>query len=272
MLRSLVMGVVVLLLVPACLLAAQRPNMNAQKTWGKQEKDAFYAWLKEQQVAPSAAASDPLIGSRPANSQPGSSALSNRYFSSRFVIYDMLGSRRSFAGAAPEQRAELDASFLGFEFQYGRPFSPWFRQLYNLGFYRGAVNWALEDGLSADFSFFRTGYQLELALLPPGIDRTRHIVFRGGLDLFYGRGDGLGPLTEGDLQGAHRRVLENFMLDQVTGLQGGLSWSVGYERQLNEDFLRLYGTIDGFSAFHLPDDPGQGYTNLGLALGISKRF
>ena len=159
------------------------------------------------------------------------------------------------------------------EIQLGKPLKTWFRQLYDIGYYKGSIDWDLEEGLEADFSLFRAGYHLELALVPLGLDQTRNIVLRGGLDLLYGRKGSLDSVEEGDLEGQRRRILEKAMLDHVAGWQAGISWSVGYERQLGENFWRVHGMVDGFKAIHLPrDDDRENYATLGLGIGISRVF
>jgi hypothetical protein len=57
----------------------------------------------------------------------------------------------------------------------------------------------------------------------------------------------------------------------VTGWHTGLSWGVGYERQLGEGFWRVHGVIDGFRAVHLPrDDDREDWSTVGLGLGVSR--
>jgi hypothetical protein len=283
-----------LILLPALLMAAEKPDMTRQKTWGEQEKDAFYEWLQEQRAgAPGAEENQPVRTSQTLEQlQEIPSTLSNKYFNARLAFYDM----RDFAlGFSPEGggdeaagkqiavtqqdlsgsalSGDLDADLMGLELQYGKPLKTWFRRLLVAGYYRGSAHWATEQGLKADFSLLRAGYHLELALVPLGLDQTRNIVLRGGLDLFWGRPGELTAADEGDLEGQRRRTLEETMLDQVTGWQGGFSWSVGYERQLGENFWRVHGMVDGFKAFHLPrDDDRQDWSTLGMAAGISRVF
>ena len=292
-----------LVLFPVLLMAAEKPDMTKQKTWGDKEKDTFYEWLQEQKGgAPGAEESQPLrVIQTIEQQQEIPSTLSNKYFSARLAVYDMRGFVRSFApapedladGAAgevdgavgdladavqedlagPIPSGELDANLVGLELQYGKPLKTWFRQLYDVGYYRGSADWAIEKDLDARFSLLRAGYHLELALVPLGLDQTRNIVLRGGLDLFWGRRGKLTASEEGDLDAQRRRRLERVMLEQVTGWQGGFSWSVGYERQLGENFWRLHGMVDGFKAFHLPrDDDREDWSALGMAVGISKIF
>lgn len=290
-----------LLLLPACLLAADQPDMTKQKTWGKKEKDAFYEWLKEQQGGtPAPGENRPVQTQTFEEMQQVPGTLSNKYFSSRIVAYNLLGFTHHIPNfdevdiddqiddiasdvaddlINPEESlvpgGEIDASLIGLELQYGKPIKTWFRQLYNLGYYKGSVDWKLpeEASLDASYALFRAGYHLELALVPLGLDQTRNIVLRTGLDLLYGRKDDLDPVEEGDLDGQRHRILQETMLDQVTGWQAGLSWSLGYERQLGENFWRVHGMLDGFKAFHLSrDDDRQDYAAIGLGIGISRVF
>jgi len=285
-----------LVLFPVLSMAAEKPDMTRQQTWGEKEKDAFYEWLQEQGKGRSGAEeSQPVRVSQTIEQQQEiPSTLSNKYLSARLAVYDMRGFMRRYspvpeelvdgeAGdavdaaqedlAGPIPSGELDANLMGLELQYGRPLKTWFRQLYSLGYYRGSADWAIEKDLDADFSLLRAGYYLELALVPLGLDQTRNIVLRGGLDLFWGRRGKLTAVEEGDVDAQWRRTLEKVMLEQVTGWQGGFSWSVGYERQLGENFWRLYGMVDGFKAFHLPrDDEREDWSTLGMAVGISKVF
>lgn len=290
-----------LLLLPASLLAADKPDMTKQKTWSEKEKDAFYEWLKTQQGGAAGPGE-----SRPVQTQtfeemqqvPGT--LSNKYFSSRAVAYNLIGFRHhvpnfdevdveslvddiavDVAGDLIDSEeslvpgGEIDASLIGIELQYGKPIKTWFRQLYNLGYYKGSVDWKLpeEAPLDASYSLFRAGYHLELALVPLGLDQTRNIVLRTGLDMLYGRKGDLEPVEEGDLDGQRHLNLQETMLDQVTGWQAGLSWSLGYEWQLGENFWRVYSMLDGFKAFHLSrDDDRQDYATIGLGIGISRVF
>ena len=306
-----ILTAVLVLLFPVLLPAAEKPDMTRQKTWGEKEKDTFYEWLQEQRGGvPGAEESQSVRASQTIEQrQQVPSTLSNKYFSARLAVYDMRGFVRRFSpaptelvdGAAgegdetvselvdeavgeladavqedlagPVSSGELDAHLMGLELQYGKPIKTWFRQLYALGYYRGSADWAIEKDLDADFSLLRAGYHLELALVPLGLDQTRNIVLRGGLDLFWGRRGKLTVAEEGDLDAQRRRTLEKAMLEQVTGWQGGFSWSVGYERQLGENFWRLHGMVDGFKAFHLPrDDDRETWSTLGMAMGISKVF
>lgn len=303
--RQTLTASLLLLLLPICLLAADKPDMTKQKTWGKKEKDEFYEWLRTQQGAAPATGENQQVA--PAQTieeqQEVPSTLSNTYFSARTVIYDVYAFTRGIEAPNPEQlidetlgevagdilgevedltsaqeessvlTGQIDADLIGMEIQLGKPLKTWFRQLYDIGYYKGSIDWDLEDGLEADFSLFRAGYHLELALVPLGLDQTRNIILRGGLDLLYGRKGSLEPVEEGDLEGQRRRVLEKTMLDHVAGWQAGLSWSVGYERQLGENFWRVHGMVDGFKAVHLPrDDDRENYATLGLGIGISRVF
>lgn len=288
-----------LVLFPVLLMAVEQPDMTRQKTWGEKEKDAFYEWLQEQRGGASGAEESQSVQVKQTIEQrqrvPGT--LSNNYISARLAVYDMRGFVHRFspapeelvdgtaagvgglADAAQEDLADsvpsgkLDAHLMGMELQYGKPIKTWFRRLYDVGYYRGSADWAIDKDLEADFSLLRAGYHLELALVPLGLDQTRNILLRGGLDLFWGRRGELTVVEEGDLEAQQRRNLEKAMLDQVTGWQGGFSWSVGYERQLGENFWRLHGMVDGFKAFHLPsDDDRETWSTLGAAVGISKVF
>jgi len=301
-LHQILTASLLLLLLPICLLAADKPDMTKQKTWGKKEKDEFYEWLRTQQGGATTTGENRQITSALTieERQKVPSTLSNTYLSARTVIYDVYSFNRDIEAPNPESlidealgelagdalgdvgdlqedssipNGQIDADLIGMEIQLGKPIKTWFRQLYDLGYYKGSIDWDLEEGLEADFSLFRAGYHLELAMVPLGLDQTRNIILRGGLDLLYGRKGSLAPLEEGDLEGQRRRVLEKTMLDHVAGWQTGLSWSVGYERQLGENFWRVHGMVDGFKAIHLPsDDDRENYATLGLGIGISRVF
>jgi len=303
--RQILTASLLLLLLPICLLAADKPDMTKQKTWGKKEKDEFYEWLRTQQgTAPATGENQQVTPVQTIEAQQEvPSTLSNTYLSARTVIYDVYAFTRGIEAPITEQlvdetlgevagdilgdvgdltsaqeepamlNGQIDADLIGMEIQLGKPLKTWFRQLYDIGYYKGSIDWDLEEGLEADFSLFRAGYHLELALVPLGLDQTRNIVLRGGLDLLYGRKGSLDPVEEDDLEGQRRRVLEKAMLDHVAGWQAGLSWSVGYERQLGENFWRVHGMVDGFKAIHLPsDDDRENYATLGLGIGISRVF
>jgi hypothetical protein len=303
--RQILTASLLLLLLPICLLAADKPDMTKQKTWGKKEKNEFYEWLRTQQgTAPATGENQQVTPAQTIEAQQKvPSTLSNTYLSARTVVYDIFAFTRGIqapdAGqlidealgevsgdilgdvgdltSAQEEPStltgQIDADLIGMEIQLGKPLKTWFRQLYDIGYYKGSIDWDLEEGLEADFSLFRAGYHLELALVPLGLDQTRNIILRGGLDLLYGRKGSLDPVEEADLEGQRRRVLEKTMLDHVAGWQAGLSWSVGYERQLGENFWRVHGMVDGFKAIHLPrDDDRENYATLGLGIGISRVF
>ena len=284
MLRSAALLAAVLSLsVPVCLPAAEQPDLTRQKTWGKKEKDAFYEWLKEQQRNRTSAEENKPVRLQPLEQlQQTPGTLSSRYLSPRFAAYGLLGFMRELP-PPPEEGGteglvpggEIDARIVGLELQYGKPIKTWFRQLYGLGVYKGSAEWHLPDPPSPDagFSLYRFGYHLELALVPLGLDQTRNIVLRGGVNLLYGRKGGLAPVEAGNPQSERLHRLEKIMLDQVTGLQAGLSWSVGYEWQMGENFWRVHGTIDGFKAFHLPrDSDREDYAAVGLGAGVSRIF
>ncbi|MBT4503865.1 MAG: hypothetical protein HOC74_39395 [Gemmatimonadetes bacterium] len=303
--RQIFTASLLLLLLPICLLAADKPDMTKQKTWGKKEKDEFYEWLRTQQgTAPATEENQQVTPAQTIEAQQEvPSTLSNTYLSARTVIYDVYAFTRGIETPSTEQlvdetlgevagdilgdvgdltstqeesatlNGQIDADLIGMEIQLGKPLKTWFRQLYDIGYYKGSIDWDLEEGLEADFSLFRAGYHLELALVPLGLDQTRNIVLRGGLDLLYGRKGSLDSVEEGDLEGQRRRILEKAMLDHVAGWQAGISWSVGYERQLGENFWRVHGMVDGFKAIHLPrDDDRENYATLGLGIGISRVF
>ena len=303
--RQILTASLLLLLLPICLLAADKPDMTKQKTWGKKEKDEFYEWLRTQQgTAPATEENQQVTPAQTIEAQQEvPSTLSNTYLSARTVIYDVYAFTRGIETPSTEQlvdetlgevagdilgdvgdltstqeesatlNGQIDADLIGMEIQLGKPLKTWFRQLYDIGYYKGSIDWDLEEGLEADFSLFRAGYHLELALVPLGLDQTRNIVLRGGLDLLYGRKGSLDSVEEGDLEGQRRRILEKAMLDHVAGWQAGISWSVGYERQLGENFWRVHGMVDGFKAIHLPrDDDRENYATLGLGIGISRVF
>ena len=303
--RQIFTASLLLLLLPICLLAADKPDMTKQKTWGKKEKNEFYEWLRTQQgTAPATEENQQVTPAQTIEAQQEvPSTLSNTYLSARTVIYDVYAFTRGIETPSTEQlvdetlgevagdilgdvgdltstqeesatlNGQIDADLIGMEIQLGKPLKTWFRQLYDIGYYKGSIDWDLEEGLEADFSLFRAGYHLELALVPLGLDQTRNIVLRGGLDLLYGRKGSLDSVEEGDLEGQRRRILEKAMLDHVAGWQAGISWSVGYERQLGENFWRVHGMVDGFKAIHLPrDDDRENYATLGLGIGISRVF
>jgi hypothetical protein len=279
-----------MLILPGLLYAVERPDMTSQKTWTDAEKDAFYQWLQDQHGRVPAADSRQLVIT-PAQTiearqrVPGN--LSDRYLSARLASYDVRNFLRRADGSAVEPggggdeaaaatelpAGEMDGDLMGFELQLGKPIKTWFRRLYTVGYYRGSTDWALADDVSADFSMIRLGGQLELALVPLGLDQTRNILLRGGLDLLYARKGQLTEVVDGDIAAATRHGLEEFMLEQVTGWHTGVSWAVGYERQLGENFWRVHGVIDGFQAVHLPrDDDREDWSTLGLGLGISRVF
>jgi hypothetical protein len=78
-----------------------------------------------------------------------------------------------------------------------------------------------------------------MALVPLGLDQTRNILLRGGVDLFYGRA------VDHLLEGADQQALQQALFDPIEGLQGGLSWSLGAPP-------RYAGRLQG-----LPTVPGQ---------------
>ncbi len=268
--------------------AAEPPGMTSQRTWGQAEKDAFYAWLQEQQRNVPAAQESRIVPTEPPTQtleqrQRTPLNLATNYLSARLAGYNMRRILYEYTpspgdGEDPRETdepasGELDARLYGAELQVGKPVTTWFRQLYVGGYYRGRTKWRLDEDLRADFTLWRVGYHLELAMVPLGLDQTRNIVLRTGLDLLYGRRKELDPLQEDDPTGPYRRILEKHMLDQVTGFQGGLAWSVGYERQLGENFWRVHAMVDGFRAVHLSrDDQRENWSTFGLAVGGTRVF
>ena len=276
--KRLIVG---LLCIPALAGAADPPDMTQQKIWSEAEKDAFYQWLQEQHSEEDPTESQ-AIGQQTFESEqhvPGT--LSNSYFSTRFGTYSLNALSLVAPSAATEGAADgadttaaggknrADGFLLGGDLQYGRPITTWFRQIYNLGLYRGSLDQKVAGGpdLAESFWLYRAGYHLEMALVPLGLDQTRNILLRGGVDLFYGRA------VDHLLEGADQQALQQALFDPVEGLQGGLSWSLGYEKQLGENFWRLHAMLDGFRAFQLSRDNDQDdLRGLGAFVGLSKVF
>lgn len=282
-------SLILTLLVLVWPAAAEPPDMTAQSTWGQPEKDAFYAWLQEQQREAPAAQEARIVPTEPPaqtleQRQRIPLNLASNYLSARLTGYTMRRILYEYTPSPADRKdpremddqpasGELDARLYGMELKVGRPVTTWFRQLYVGGYYRGRTKWRLDEDLRADFALWRAGYHLELAVVPLGLDQTRNIILRTGLDLMYGRKKELDPLQEDDPGGPYRRTLEKHMLDQVTGFQGSLAWSVGYERQLGENFWRVHAMVDGFRAVHLSrDDQRENWSTFGLAVGVTRVF
>ncbi len=267
--RTLIPGL--LMLIPAFALAA-KPDMSRQDTWGEKEKEEFYRWLKENTTS---AEETQLVNTTPFEQMKGiPGTLSNNYFSLRAGTYGLFGFTLEEEEEFGES-GEIDGSLRGFDLQLGKPIRTWFRQICNAGFYKGSVDQKLDGGaeIQGDFSLYRLGVHLELALVPLGHDQTRNILLRGGLDLLYGHKGDLIFAAEDDSLSLHRRDRQKIMLDQVAGLQAGLSWSLGYEWQLGENFWRVHGMLDGFRAIHLTNrDDRENYAVLGGFIGISRVF
>ncbi|MCK5381250.1 MAG: hypothetical protein KAJ81_07245 [Candidatus Latescibacteria bacterium] len=268
-LRILIPGL--LLLIPA-FTAAAKPDMSRQDTWGEKEKEEFYRWLKQNTTS---AEETQLVNTTPFEQMQGiPGTLSDNYFSLRAGTYGLFG----FALEEEtdlEESGEIDGSLRGLDLQLGKPIKTWFRRIYNAGFYKGSVDQKLNGGaeIGGDFSLYRLGVHLELALVPLGHDQTRNIILRGGLDLLYGHEGNLIFVAEGDSLSLYRRDRQKIMLDQVSGLQAGLSWSLGYEWQLGENFWRVHGMLDGFRAIHLTNrEDRENYAVLGGFIGISRVF
>ena len=261
---------VVALAILPMLAAAEKPDMTRQETWTEAEKEAFYEWLREQQSA-TGADEELAIGRQTIEEvQKTPGFLSNSYLSTRFGAYDL--SKISFstpkaADSTATGKKKAIGHLVGGDLQFGRPITTWFRQIYDLGLYRGSLDQKTDDGpdFAEHFWLYRAGYHLELALVPLGLDQTRNILLRVGADLMYGRG------VESDVEGEERQLLQDSLLDQVEGLQGGVSWSLGYERQLGENFWRLHFMLDGFRSVHLPrDDDKDSLFGMGGFAGFSR--
>ncbi|HID30691.1 MAG TPA: hypothetical protein EYP19_11900, partial [Desulfobacterales bacterium] len=260
-----------LMLVPVFAAAKpEKPDMTRQDTWGEAEKEAFYRWLK-QQTAPE---EETQLVNTPTFEQmqriPG--GLSSKYLSLRTGTYGLFGfTPKAQENEGTEKPGEIDGSLWGLDLQYGKPVRTWFRQILNLGFYKGSVDQKAGGAkLSGDFSLYRFGYHLEVALVPLGLDQTRNILLRGGLDMLYGRKGDLLYAAKGDTVGQRRRDRQKAMLGHVTGFQAGLSWALGYEWQLGENFWRVHGMFDGFKVVHVPKDKDrENYAVLGVFVGVS---
>jgi len=304
--------VVILASLPVWAVA-QKPDMTRQRTWGAKEKNAFYLWLGQgrefdlprtsgtgvsktgTESDSTAAAIDPpalLVNhyrnsnDRPVGQQttfeaaqyvPGT--LSNSYFSTRLGIYRLNELNLPLTRGAGDSETEADTTavtkgmasgmLVGADLHYGRPIKTWFRQIYNLGLYQGSLDQAIDGGpdLAESFWLYRAGYHLELALVPLGLDQTRNILLRGGVDLFYGRG-----IVNG-LENKAQKAQQQALFDQVEGLQVGMSWSLGYEKQLGENLWRLNAMLDGFKAYHVSRHKAQDeLVSLGIFAGLSKAF
>ena len=194
------------MLIPAFAAAEpEKPDMTRQDTWGEEEKEAFYQWLKQQTASEEETQLVNTTTFEQMQRVPGT--LSSKYFSLRTGTYGLFGfSPEAQENGDPEKPGEIDGSLWGLDLQYGKPVRTWFRQIFDVGFYKGSVDQKLGGAeLSGDFSLYRVGYHLEVALVPLGLDQTRNILLRGGLDLLYGRKGDLLYAAEEDSVGRGRR-------------------------------------------------------------------
>ena len=285
--------VTVLLVGTTATVGAEPPDLTRQKTWTEADKDAFYEWLEEQRrpaedadrgpaaprlPGPPASSAEPLSTLEALQRTP--STLSSLYLSTRMAGYDILNFLRRTDAETPvagdgldtgSDAGEITGRMAGAEVQMGLPWKTWLRHLSTLGYYRGVVDWRLPQPLSADISMLRVGSQLELALVPLGLDQTRNILLRGGVDVFHGRAESTATAAGEDTLTAVLRQREARMLDPVTGWRIGVSWAVGYEIQLGESFWRVHGVVDGFRAVRLPRaEDHEDWSALGLGVGLSR--